>query len=675
MRISIRHKILGVLGALLVLAIGCYTVLASFIFIEQKRALLFDLNHSIAINTAGQLQSSFNEIRDQLQVFTLSQILTQGSPLSIPPDFLNNTQITGLQIYRKRSFGYSRFSLPNSIKTFEDPSVSDQLAKVESLHIWPDPKNIKRFFVATKIPILFGDTTREFVAVGEIKMDGIFHTLLSNSIFRSYLLNKQGKVLASVNDGELQPSEPIPNHPLLARSKAQKSSGVATFELGEDTWHGAYAPILGGELYFFSQAHQNEVTSAIVTLIKRSLLFGLIVLTLTFIASVLFSKKLTENLRKLLRGINRTEQGDLDTKITIRSTDEIHDLADSFNAMIGALRRSRAEIEKHNRELEQKVADRTKDLEKSNATIKEVQEKLLKNTQMAAVGEVAGRTAHELLNPMTAIVTRVERLTKIAKPLPNQESLPKQLTVIIEAWENELKSRGIDGLLEDLNKPSSVLPGKTLLEEDLENLKVLTQLWNQQNQTLSEDLTFVQEQTARIHRTIGKMREFVRSSAKQTVNCHQAVNEALSTLADFLKEHRIQLQSELKAEQDEAEANPDEIIQLITNLIRNAFQAIEAREDNGPPGRIEVKTSNNQQAFIVDVIDNGIGIEPSIQTKIFDAGFTTKPTTEGTGLGLAICRRYAHAFNGEVELVSSEKGRGSWFRLTIPLQQSARRAS
>ncbi len=335
--------------------------------------------------------------------------------------------------------------------------------------------------------------------------------------------------------------------------------------------------------------------------------------------------------------------------------------------MVDALRSSREAIEKYNRELEDKVALRTQQLQETNATIKEVQEKLLTTSQMAAVGEVAGRTAHELLNPLTAILSRLERSLTVLKPAAGT---PAQLQEILGAWESDYKKGGFPQLTQALQARSTVKPDTTLLEEDLQNLKELGSFWTQQSDSLFKDIHFVQDQAQRIHRIIDKMREYVRSSVKSDVHCHEAIDSAMNTMQDFLAKHSVKVVKDFRATADIATVNRDELIQIVTNLIRNSFQSIQQAGVDSP-GKISVITVDKPGEIAVQIIDNGAGVVPGTEGNLFEAGFTTKAPSEGTGLGLSICRRYAHAFGGEVEFVYSEpKGRGTCFQVRIPLQDS-----
>ena len=120
------------------------------------------------------------------------------------------------------------------------------------------------------------------------------------------------------------------------------------------------------------------------------------------------------------------------------------------------------------------------------------------------------------------------------------------------------------------------------------------------------------------------------------------------------------------------EADREQLTQIFLNLMRNAAQAMEKGIAAGS-ARITLKTRvargvvirrrRCRLAVVIDVIDNGPGIDPSIREKIFYPLVTTR--AHGTGLGLSIVRTYAERNGGEVEL-ESEAG-GTDFRILLPL--------
>ncbi len=111
-----------------------------------------------------------------------------------------------------------------------------------------------------------------------------------------------------------------------------------------------------------------------------------------------------------------------------------------------------------------------------------------------------------------------------------------------------------------------------------------------------------------------------------------------------------------------------QISQVVLNLLVNAVQAIESsgREQGG---RIEVNSRSEGDYFLLEVSDDGCGIDPEAIPRLFDPFFTTKPVGEGTGLGLSISHGIITGHSGRIEVVS-EPGQGTKFRILLPLSRS-----
>ncbi|UUZ51989.1 hypothetical protein LP420_05625 [Massilia sp. B-10] len=106
------------------------------------------------------------------------------------------------------------------------------------------------------------------------------------------------------------------------------------------------------------------------------------------------------------------------------------------------------------------------------------------------------------------------------------------------------------------------------------------------------------------------------------------------------------------------------------NLVVNAAHAIGERR-----GEIVIRTGCGEADTVwIELSDNGSGIEPAILSRIFDPFFTTKSIGKGTGLGLSLSYGIVQKHRGRIE-VDSVVGRGTTFRITLPVRQSAPAAS
>ena len=116
-------------------------------------------------------------------------------------------------------------------------------------------------------------------------------------------------------------------------------------------------------------------------------------------------------------------------------------------------------------------------------------------------------------------------------------------------------------------------------------------------------------------------------------------------------------------------AEPTLLQQVLVNLCSNAAQAMEGR-DGVLRTKLEVMNQGGKNFAVISVIDEGCGIDPEIRGRIFEPFFTTKPVGRGTGMGLAVVFGILQSHGGEIE-VESEIGKGSTFRVMLPLMVSA----
>ncbi len=135
----------------------------------------------------------------------------------------------------------------------------------------------------------------------------------------------------------------------------------------------------------------------------------------------------------------------------------------------------------------------------------------------------------------------------------------------------------------------------------------------------------------------------------------------LAELFDGLNElyHDPSIRFNLEARSDTLTADRNQVEQLLINLIKNAKEATAGQ----PTPNITVTASNTGGSITLSVSDNGKGILPDVQARIFMPFFTTKP--EGSGIGLSLCKQIMRLHGGYIK-VHSEAGKGCKFTLTFP---------
>ena len=112
---------------------------------------------------------------------------------------------------------------------------------------------------------------------------------------------------------------------------------------------------------------------------------------------------------------------------------------------------------------------------------------------------------------------------------------------------------------------------------------------------------------------------------------------------------------------------PNELEQVLLNLLKNAAQAIHQRPDKQQPGHIILRTKLNPPWAEIQVEDNGVGMPEPVRKRIFEPFFTTKEVGQGTGLGLSVSYFIiTNNHKGQME-VHSTQGQGTCFTLRLPL--------
>ncbi|WP_067146822.1 sensor histidine kinase [Pseudotamlana agarivorans] len=148
---------------------------------------------------------------------------------------------------------------------------------------------------------------------------------------------------------------------------------------------------------------------------------------------------------------------------------------------------------------------------------------------------------------------------------------------------------------------------------------------------------------------------FAKMPAQQNENLN--VVEIVKLALDIFNENYIVFSSD--REHIIAKLDRTQLIRVVTNLVKNAIQAMS--ENDEPKILVNVSEVNNN--VVVSVSDNGVGISEASKNMVFEPKFTTK--TSGMGLGLAMVKNIVETYNGTISFVS-EKGKGTTFKVTFP---------
>ncbi|MEM7244498.1 MAG: ATP-binding protein [Acidobacteriota bacterium] len=291
------------------------------------------------------------------------------------------------------------------------------------------------------------------------------------------------------------------------------------------------------------------------------------------------------------------------------------------------------------------------------------QDDLVASTRLASVGELAGSVAHEVLNPLTSVLSRCELLC--SRNVAETTSSLQALGAVVDGWCQAHEERGLVGLVEELRREVPGQEGRLMVEDDLEALRTVHEHFGEHRRGDHSDFEFMLKNIHRIARIVDELRGMSRA-VRSVERCHveDPIRDAVALLEDGLEKRRIELRTVLPEGLPEVDIDCSEIVQVLTNLLRNAMQAVEEFQPTGD-GAIEIEARLGGWRIEIRVRDNGPGVAVEHRGRLFRPDFTTKPAGQGTGLGLSISRRLARAQQGELDL--EPEGQGACFVLSLPV--------
>ena len=363
----------------------------------------------------------------------------------------------------------------------------------------------------------------------------------------------------------------------------------------------------------------------LILFICVSTLFVLVLLPL-FVRSALLKP-----LRVLIEGVERVDGGDRAARVDVRAEDEIGYLAQSFNRMVesvnnyaGDLEVSNEKLAESNRTLEERVAERTLDLQEKNSelqqaleALRETQEQLFLQEKMASLGSLVAGVAHEINNPIGAVNSAVDVAVRC-----------------VERIESQLGER-----------------------ESIEALRESRQLL-QALEILKDNNGVTREAAERIVRIVDSLKSFARldQAQFQLADIHEGLDSALTLLGRQLGE-RIEIVRDYGAS-ERIYCAPGQLNQVFMNVLKNAMQAVEGA------GTVTIGTAEDERHIYVRIDDTGRGIPREELEAIFDFGFRSDARVK-FGAGLAAAYRIVQDHGGRIH-IESQVGEGTQVRIELP---------
>ncbi len=313
----------------------------------------------------------------------------------------------------------------------------------------------------------------------------------------------------------------------------------------------------------------------------------------------LFTSLIVQPFQTLLEGSRLVAGGQLGHRIDLGTGDELCELADAMNDMTNKFQVAYEQLNAVCSDLDRQVQQRTREV--------------IQNEQLASVGFLAAGVAHEINNPLATI-----------------------------AWSAESLESRIEALSADDHGDHSI---------DRETVSVL-----------HTNLRRIQDEAFRCKGITERLLDFSRLGEVKRASTD--LSTLVSDVVDMVSKVGKYRCKTLRANCDEstlADVNPQEIRQVVLNLLTNALESVDC------DGAVDVRVVRAANHIQITVSDNGCGMTPDVLQHLFEPFFTRRVDGSGTGLGLSISYRIVCQHGGTLVPHSDGPGRGTRMELTLPI--------
>ncbi|MBN8987295.1 MAG: PAS domain-containing sensor histidine kinase [Rhizobiales bacterium] len=540
------------------------------------------------------------------------------------------------------------------------------------------------------------------------------------------LVNKDGNVLASANTGIQQdfttpPQDFLSNvdekEPQIAVfPEANYVAAVIRLRTFPDTFL-YVARLLDPRV--ISQLKQTEASVAEYAQIEArrlgiqvafALMFAVIALTI-LMASVLiglnFANWLVAPIRNLMSAANIVSTGDLHVQVPVhKSEGDLAQLGETFNKMTQELRTQRDELVSASDLIDSRRRFIEAVLSSASAGIIGVDASGSVGILNRSAEKLIGHAESETLDhPLSEVLPELDDMMKTARE-GTQKLVQGQITITRDGHERNLSVRvsaeqtgqsrdsyiiTLDDITELVSAQRTSAWGDVArrIAHEIKNPLTPIQLSAERirrkfGKVITEDKGIFEQCTDTIVRQVDDIRRMVDEFSRfarmpKPVMEGEDVADTVRQAVFLMKVGHPDLDIEAEIKQDPIRAQFDRrlISQALTNIIKNATEAIEQvpLEELGK-GRIDVIAAQEGDDIVIDVIDNGIGLPKTSRARLLEPYVTTRQ--KGTGLGLAIVGRVLEDHGGRIELKDASDfragQRGAWMRLRFAVSGQAPKA-
>ncbi|WP_072826634.1 sensor histidine kinase NtrY-like [Bradyrhizobium erythrophlei] len=441
--------------------------------------------------------------------------------------------------------------------------------------------------------------------------------------------------------------------------------------------------------------------------VNFALIFAVIALTI-LMASILlglnFANSLVTPIRRLMGAAHMVSTGDLHVQVPVkRSEGDLAQLGETFNKMTQELRTQRDELVNASELIDSRRRFIEAVLSSASAGIIGVDASGSVGILNRSAEKLIGHAESETLDhPLSDVLPELDEMMKTARE-STQRLVQGQITINRDGHERNLSVRVT------AEQTSQTRDSYIITLDDITELVSAqrTSAWADVARRIAHEiknpLTPIQLSAERIRRKFGKsivedkavFEQCTDTIVRQVDDIRRMVDEFSrfarmpkpviegEDVADTVRQAvflmrvghpDVDIEAEIKQEPLQAKFDRRLISQALTNIIKNATEAIEAvpPEELGR-GRIDVIAARENDDIVIDVVDNGVGLPKVARARLLEPYVTTRE--KGTGLGLAIVGRVLQDHGGRIELHDASEmrpgARGAWMRLRFAISGQA----
>ncbi len=360
-QISLKYKFLGVMMLVLLSSLGVFFALAQDTFSEDKKLFVMDLNRTLLKATTSEIKLELRGRLEELQVF-VPRVYRAGEEKYDPFTGLSDglrTDLLGVTFYKRDGTEYKplRWYL-NPAAQKDNGLASNILSQLNDVHPIDFSKstgdggtqilnrsvnyNEKDLTVISFVlsGSFLNDQSAELIIVVDLMQRFLLAQLQQSEIAEVFLIFKDGRLLShpSLSKSVAYASRVFP-HPITQSMGNERFSRESLeLEVSGEEYLCNISETGFKDIFAVSQTLKSEAFLALQTLLHKSALLAILVLSAAVGVSVFFAAGLTSNIQKLRRAAEQIGAGNLDVKLSVSSNDEIRSVAKSFQWMVNRLK-------------------------------------------------------------------------------------------------------------------------------------------------------------------------------------------------------------------------------------------------------------------------------------------------------------------------------------------------